>query len=198
MVVFCVQIARQFTVIGRSESLPKVQNVLRDCDSSCSEVPNEHRYPPPPGVPGLACSRGGSASCRPALCRPPSAGTNPALCVHGQARHPADLPFADLRRLARTRPSVFTGRLGILPTCPLPTSVGWHEPGPLCSRAGSASCRPALCRPPSAGTNPALCVHGQARHPADLPFADLRRLARTRPSGPGTGWYFDQVSPGSR
>jgi len=28
-------------------------------------------------------------------------------------------------------------------------------------------------------------LHGQARHRADLPLADIRRLARTRPSGPG-------------
>jgi len=26
-------------------------------------------------------------------------------------------------------PDCFTGRLGIVPTCPWPTSVGWHEPG---------------------------------------------------------------------
>ncbi|NBT12388.1 MAG: U32 family peptidase [Planctomycetia bacterium] len=28
-------------------------------------------------------------------------------------------------------------------------------------------------------------LHGQARHRADLPLADIRRLSRTRPSGPG-------------
>ncbi len=46
--------------------------------------------------------------------------------------------------------------------------------------------------------SPGFSVHAAARHPADRRLADLRRLARTRPSRPGARWLFHQVSPGSR
>jgi len=46
--------------------------------------------------------------------------------------------------------------------------------------------------------SPGFRVHAAARHPADRRLADLRRLARTRPSRPGARWLFHQVSPGSR
>jgi len=110
----------------------------------------------------LLTSRDGSASCRPSLGRPPSAGAHPGLgpwsrhgiireglpmqCIQATARHPADRRLADVRRLVLTRASgpgaaaessvrgcprsVFTRRLGILPTVAWPTSVGWCSPGP--------------------------------------------------------------------
>ena len=69
----------------------------------------------------LLTSRDGSASCRPSLGRPPSAGAHPGLgpwsrhgiireglpmqCIQATARHPADRRLADVRRLVLTRAS---------------------------------------------------------------------------------------------
>jgi hypothetical protein len=49
------------------------------------------------------------------------------LCqqIHANARHPAAVRLAGLRRLVLTRPGCFTRTRGILPPFAWPASAGW-------------------------------------------------------------------------
>jgi len=73
------------------------------------------------------------------------------------------------------------------------TRMTWGK-RPAChvGRASRLLCGASV--PLAMATGTVAPLHGQARHRADLPLADLRRLMVTRPSGPGAWGHVGQAS----